>query len=718
MNDTTGITNTHIHERALKTDDPIQYDYVTGAHIPTNADHPKTDPGLDAPVLQGRAGPNDDSSIVHTVSTSPHHDDDDEARGIQDHITNTQPPQPVTQEYNRQVAHHKSHDILSIGPSKSNEQRFFDEVKNICENHDEQYVAGPDPHTLAQHRTKNWPRPNGLPTNLAAIYDRVRQSGLPNVLGIRETLPTKLNLGEWRAHLADYPEYAELLDFVEFGFPLGYLGPESNYDIKYNHSSANDFSSDINKFLEKEISLGGIIGPFSDKPFTPWLHAAPFMSRPKRDSIDRRIIADLSFPQELSINAFILKNAIWGQARNHSLPTVSEFVEKVKEMGPGSYMSTVDISRAYKNFKSDPLDWPLLCAHWDDKYYCDITLPFGARASSLHMQTVANAIVRILNERGVFARVYLDDIITLSQDKDSAMKHHDQVIQVLSSLGLPIAHEKTQPPARTVQWLGICINTEDMTISIPHDKVQDTLTIVKKFHKRRSMTKRDLQSVLGRLIHVAKCVPPARLFVSRLLDALREARRKYIKISPEMRADFAWFISFCKGWNGVSLIPEPAPNKTITLDASLTGIGATDGYRAYGSQVGEDHQLARNISEIEAVNVAVALHTFIDKSYIGAHVRVNCDNMASVQLLKTGKGRNKVMLEVARSIWMLQAEFGFHISYEHIRGRDNKLADALSRAHVAPVMARYAQEQLNSLNITRVNPCMYIFSIIDENLFL
>lgn len=618
----------------------------------------------------------------------------------------------------RQVTLHANDHVLEKGPLPGNEKEFFDRIRDICDDNNLANVTGPDPHRLASHRVKHWPHANGLPTELAMIYDNVRQSGIPNVLGVRHTLPTKLNLAEWRATFGQYTEYAELLDFIEFGFPMGYLGPESNYDQKYNHSSANDFSKDIDKFLSKEISLGGIIGPLSEAPFRPWLHAAPYMSRPKRESNDRRIIADLSFPQESSVNAFILKNAVWGEARTHSLPTVNEFVEKVKEMGHGAFMSTVDISRAYKNFKSDPLDWPLLCAHWDNQYYCDITLPFGARASSFHMQTVANAIVRALHDSGVFARVYLDDIITLSPDEETAHRDHEIVTKLLDSLGLPIAHEKTQPPAQVVQWLGINISTQDMTISIPEPKVTETVTVVKKYLKRRSMSKKELQSVIGRLIHIAKCVPPARLFVSRLLDALREAKSKYTRITSEMKADLRWFEAFCREWNGVSLIPPAAPSKTITVDASLTGVGGTDGNYAYGSQLGADHQLARNISEIEALNIAIALHTFVDASYIGSHVRVNCDNLASVQLLQSGKGRNKVMLEVARSVWMLQATFGFHITYEHIRGVDNKLADALSRAHVAKPMAQYAQEQLSNLNIKRVKPCMYILEIIEENIFL
>lgn len=121
--------------------------------------------------------------------------------------------------------------------------------------------------------------------------------------------------------------YAELLGFIKFGFPMGYLGHVSKYDDMYNHSSAAQHASHIDSFLSKEIALGGIVGPMTEKPFEPWIHLSPWMTRPKRDSDDRRVISDLTFPPEHSVNAFILKNAVWGIPRQHSLPTVTEFME-------------------------------------------------------------------------------------------------------------------------------------------------------------------------------------------------------------------------------------------------------------------------------------------------------------------------------------------------------------------------------------------------------
>lgn len=243
--------------------------------------------------------------------------------------------------------------------------QFFNEIKQDCASLDTD-TRGPDPHRLAYHRQLHWPEPTGMPEDLARIYSQVKRSGIPNALGVQIELPSELNLKEWDNVFGKYDKYQELLRFVRFGFPMGYMGPTSNSDDNYNHSSAVDYPDHIDKFLQKEIDVGGIVGPLAKKPFEPWLHVAPLMSRPKRDSDARRIIFDLTFPYERSINAYIMKNAVWGETRDHSLPTVSQLVDKIKDMGSNSYMSTVDIARAYKNFRSDPLDWPLLCMRWKE----------------------------------------------------------------------------------------------------------------------------------------------------------------------------------------------------------------------------------------------------------------------------------------------------------------------------------------------------------------
>lgn len=110
---------------------------------------------------------------------------------------------------------------------------------------------------MAEHRGAKWPSPAALPAELANIYSKVKASGLPNGLGARMQVPSKLNTSEWEKVFNQNPKYDEMLDFIKYGFPMGYLGPISHYDKSYNHTSADNFPRQIEDFISKEIDLGG-----------------------------------------------------------------------------------------------------------------------------------------------------------------------------------------------------------------------------------------------------------------------------------------------------------------------------------------------------------------------------------------------------------------------------------------------------------------------------
>lgn len=80
---------------------------------------------------------------------------------------------------------------------------------------------------------------------------------------------------------------------------------------------------------------------------------------------------------------------------------------------------------------------------------------------------------------------------------------------------------------------------------------------------------------------MAKCVRPARLFVARLLDALRAMTRMYTKVTPDMKKDLLWFQEYMAQWNGINLIPNTQFDANIVVDACGSGIGGSDGVRAY-----------------------------------------------------------------------------------------------------------------------------------------
>ena len=93
----------------------------------------------------------------------------------------------------------------------------------------------------------------------------------------------------------------------------------------------------------------------------------------------------------------------------------------------GAYMFTVDVARAYKNFRVDPLDWPLMCIRWEGGYYVETSMPFGATSSSCNMQRVADMITRVLAEEGIHARMYLDDLIVVAESESMAGAHYARI---------------------------------------------------------------------------------------------------------------------------------------------------------------------------------------------------------------------------------------------------------------------------------------------------
>ena len=474
----------------------------------------------------------------------------------------------------------------------------------------------------------------------------------------------------------------------------------------------------IEEYMIKEIECGAMYGPYSTPPFAPWFHISPLMTREKADPAKRRVIADMSFPQESSINAFIIKNTAMGDTRYHTLPTVDTFTKELRSIGEGAHMFTMDISRAYKNFRTCPLDWPLLGAKWRRKYYLDISVPFGARGSSCHIQCVAEAIVHMLRTKGIQATMYLDDLIVVAPNRVTCEQHFHATRELFKTLGLPEAAGKTQQPARKVRWLGIDISAKDMTLSIPRDKLKATITIVNKTIKKKYISKKQLQSLLGKLLHLSKCVQPARIFVGRLLDTLRAMNKRTTRVSEDMRADLAWFQQFAEGWNGVAVIPPNQPHRTIEVDACMGGIGGADTTRAYSMrlQPQKDGPNKQSINHLEALNVIIALHTFILDQDQGGHIRVMCDNQAAVQVLTTGRGHDRCLINAARSAWMLQAVRQVKVSFGHIAGTDNTLADALSRAHISDAHQKAAVEMCVARRLEPIKPCLFAYKQYDPAL--
>ena len=87
--------------------------------------------------------------------------------------------------------------------------------------------------------------------------------------------------------------------------------------------------------------------------------------------------------------------------------------------------------------------------------------------------------------------------------------------------------------------------------------------------------KHDLQSLLGRLLYVTKCVKASRPFLNRMLELLRQAdKQNKIVLTQDFHRDLNWFGQFLTKFNGVAFSSHELVHCHIELDASLQGLGA------------------------------------------------------------------------------------------------------------------------------------------------
>ena len=154
----------------------------------------------------------------------------------------------------------------------------------------------------------------------AELYANVISHKLPNYLGARRDVPHQINIWKWR-RLEHLLEECQLVDFLQYGFPIGYCdNAPPTLNLK-NHSSATANPIHNDKYISIETSKDAMLGPVSRQAFTQWTRVNPMMTRPKRDSDDLRVILDLSFPDNASVNSAIPKNSLEGSAFKMRLPS-------------------------------------------------------------------------------------------------------------------------------------------------------------------------------------------------------------------------------------------------------------------------------------------------------------------------------------------------------------------------------------------------------------
>ena len=301
----------------------------------------------------------------------------------------------------------------------------------------------------------------------------------PNYKGARIPLVhTGLNIKNWRRHLIGYGESNELMQFMEFGFPLGLKESPVLSPCSRNHGSAYQFFPHIDKFITAEITRGGLTGPFTSPPW-PGLMLSPLMTAPKKPD-SRRPVFDATFG-EFSLNNSTPIEHYLGTPTVYTYPKIDDFRRILLACGEGCFMWKRDLHRFYLQIPMDPVEFQYVGCVWRGLFFFFVALMFGLRHSGLQGQRVTDALSWIHRRAGLdtpedrlfFCINYCDDLGGAESSKERSCDSFSKLGDLLSELGLAEATDKARAPDTDMVYLGVQFNTVSMTTSVPPDKLAE-----------------------------------------------------------------------------------------------------------------------------------------------------------------------------------------------------------------------------------------------------
>ena len=449
--------------------------------------------------------------------------------------------------------------------------------------------------------------------------------------------------------------------------------------------SAMDNSQVITQYLESECSAGRVVGPLSTEEF-PFVHINRFGVIPKSTPGKWRLIVDMSSPEGGSVNDGIQESRC-----SLSYATVEEATQGIVKYGNGALLIKVDIRKAYRVVPVHPDDRWLMGMQWKGSLFVDTALPFGLRSAPKIFTALADAAEWIARQRGVeFVIHYLDDFLMVTP---ANMDQGDHTLRILletfEHLGLPVAWDKLEGPSTCLTFLGFELDTRKMETRLPSHKLEELHQEVQLWAGRKSATRKELESVVGKLVHASRVVRPGKTFLRHLFELLSGVRKAHhhVRLGAVARSDLLWWCTFMEQWNGVNMIYHPlAPSVEIWTDASGSfGCGALCPTLSRwfqlpwrGTETCRDMDRSRSITWMELLPVVVACAVWGPRLK-GQTITVHCDNMGAVALVKSGYSRVPQIMHLLRCLFFFKACYQFSVQAVHVEGVNNAWADAVSR---------------------------------------
>jgi hypothetical protein len=504
---------------------------------------------------------------------------------------------------------------------------------------------------------------------------------------------------EWEKLLNDispFNTFQDVPNSLRLGFDMGVHTLPSYTYTPPNHNSALSHPEHVISHIHKELSLRRYSGPFSRSRLEHLIgpfRTSPLGTVPKsHGSSDRRIVQDLSFPRndptcssindQIDIEDF---RCDWGTFNDVRLIVINA--------PEGTEAATLDVDSAFRCCPITPSQQCCFVIHWNGSYYVDHNAPFGATSAGGVFGRVADAKSAILESRNIGpSKNWVDDFVffrfPIKLYPTPVFSYSLTEIYALAKrLGWPWKDSKTRPFSSEFVYLGFLWNLSAKTVQIPEQKKRRYLEKLDPWRVGQKFLKKDVESILGTLVHCSLAIPDGRSrlpSLSRFAASFNFSSSPFVRKSPNpsVLTDISWWRTQLSAAFCGSTLSKPPPISTVEfwVDASSSwgiGIVFAGEWDAWKFSPGWDTD-GRNIGWAEIVAIELGLLFAIHKGFSDVHFLIKSDNQGVIHAIKGGKSRSPNQNLVLQHITSLLSQHRLWISSLYVPSVDN-LADPPSR---------------------------------------
>ncbi len=350
-------------------------------------------------------------------------------------------------------------------------------------------------------------------------------------------------------------------------------------------------------------------------------------------------------------------------------------------------------------------------AHWNhdglfDQLSNSLAPPKAMPESSPFQPALPMAVQVPVNDLGK-VDIYIDDTIGITSDfNDNTTRVSRAITLAIHSLARPLDHSDKIPRKDIISLkkfaaessmeetrivLGWLLNTRSLMISLPSDKHKRWISDINSMLSAPRVKHKHIESIIGRLNHVAGIYLSMRHFLGRLYQAqFRASSSGWTSLTYNEKMDLNLMISFLNHANeglSMNLLTFRKPTILYRSDASEFGIGGYNivtGY-AWRLELPVDCRLRTSLNSLEFLSCMIKLWVDMLSSKIEAHSCLLCqtDSSTACGWLKKSNFADKtdevVQLTTAHQLASITIQTNSCLYSQWFPGEENVVSDSLSR---------------------------------------